>query len=318
MGNSDSIDISLSNLYKVWYELRREKRASEEVNKFQFTLEANLERLAFKLDNRTYTHQGYTRYIVLDSKKREIAVAAVVDRVIHRLLYSYLESAWDRVFIFDAWSCRKGKGQHLAISRALGYMQRYKQDWVWRADITKFFDTVDQTILWRLVQRRVTCPTTLWLIQEVLNSYYKNQPGKGMPIGNLTSQIFANIYLNEFDRYMVHTLKPLGYLRYGDDWLCFASSKHEIEQIRTAAINFITMELKLEISKKLNVVTPVRKGVTYLGVDLWPSGTRIMKATQSRVLMRLTAANYSSYEAHIRKFSNIRTVKRFYWRTLDI
>ncbi|MFO0970722.1 MAG: reverse transcriptase/maturase family protein, partial [Candidatus Saccharimonadales bacterium] len=301
MGNSDSIDISLSRLYQVWYDFRRGKRASTEVMKYQYYLEENLSKLHTQLAEGTYRHRGYSEFSVQDSKRREIAVASMQDRVVHRLLYNYLERIWDKTFIYDAWSCRKGKGQHEAVTRALTFMRKYAQSWVWRADITKFFDSVDQEIVLRLIKRRVHCPTALWLIEDVLASYSKNSPGRGMPIGNLTSQIFANIYLNELDRLMVHELKPLAYLRYGDDWLCFARSKEELEALRTRAIAFIENELKLSLSTKLNCIVPVYKGVTYLGVDIWRGGLRVMRPTQGRVLHRITSENYASYEAHVRK-----------------
>jgi len=268
--------------------------------------------------NKSYKHGAYAQFIVQDSKRREIAVAPVRDRVVHRLIYDFLVQAWDKTFIFDAWSCRPGKGQHRAIERATSYMQDYANGWVWRSDITKFFDSVDQETLLSLVSRRTTCQDALWLIQEVLSSYQKKEAGLGIPIGNLTSQIFANIYQNEFDRFMVHALKPAAYLRYGDDWLCFSSNQYDLEAIRHRAIDFLGEELKLTISHRLDMLRPVRDGVTYLGIDIWPNGHRITKSTQTRVRLKIDSSNFSSYEALVRQFSNEHSLKKFYWETLDI
>jgi hypothetical protein len=318
MGSSDSIDFSLSNLYRSWYRFRRGKRSSSEVVAFQYNLESELQRLQSGLATKTYTHGDYARFVIRDSKRREIAVAPVRDRVLHRLVYDYLLPTWDKSLIFDAWSCRPNKGQHKAIIRAAAYMQRYDHGWVWRADVQKFFDSVDQAVLLRLIRRRTACPDTLWLIQAILSSYSKNSPGRGMPIGNLTSQIFANIYLNEFDRFMVHTLKPGAYLRYGDDWLCFAADQTTLLEIRQAAVRFLTGTLKLTLSKKLDIVSPTYRGVTYLGIDLWPSGKRITAATRERARQRLLASNFPSYEALIKQFSPDRTLKNFYWQALEL
>jgi RNA-directed DNA polymerase len=317
MGNSDSINFNLSSLYTSWYNFRRAKRASSEIMSFQYYLESNIDQLHHLLSSKTYKHGSYAQFTVQDSKKREIAVAPVRDRVIHRLIYDYLTPIWDKSFIFDAWSCRVNKGQHKAIERAALYMQRYQNGWVWRADIMKFFDSIDQEVLFQLIKRRTTCPDAQWLIHEVLWSYSKNEIGRGMPIGNLTSQIFANIYLNELDRYMVHVLKPAVYLRYGDDWLCFTENRAELLAIRKSATKFLSEVLKLNLSQKLDIIKPVAKGVTYLGIDLWPGNQRITKATRVRIDKKITSSNYYSYEAFIRHFSNKQSVKKFYWRTLD-
>ncbi len=266
----------------------------------------------------SYKHGGYGYFEVSDSKRREVAVAPVRDRVVHRLIYDYLEPIWDRVFIYDAWSCRKGKGLHAATNRAVEFVNKYSHYWVWRADITKFFDSIDQQLLLQLVQRRITCQSANLLIEDVLSSYYKNQEGRGMPIGNLTSQIFANIYFHEFDLFMVHKLRPLAYMRYGDDWLCFAKTRSDVELIRSCAIEFLSKELSLSISQKVDRIQPAYKGFTFLGIDHWPTGIRITSPTYARLLYKLASENYSGYEALVRQFSNEHNIKKFYWQSLDV
>lgn len=236
----------------------------------------------------------------------------------HRLIYDHLSPRWDKAFKFDAWSCRPGKGQHQAVKRAASFMDRYSNGWVWRADVEKFFDNVDQVKLFELIQRCAECPDTLWLIKKVLSSYCKDQPLRGMPIGNLTSQIFANLYMNEFDRYMAHTLKPGAYLRYGDDWLCLTSDKKKLIDIRQKSTLFLNNTLALNLSQKLNVITPTCKGVTYLGVDIWPGSKRLSNATKQRIARNIQSRNFASYEALMRQLSTTRTIKNFYWQTLDL
>lgn len=277
MGNSDSINFSLSNIFRSWYRFRRGKRTSSEILTYQYSLEDNLYQLSKDLNNQTYRHGSYDHYTVEDSKKRDIAVAGIRDRVVHRLMYDYLTPVWDKTFIFDAWSCRKDKGLHQAVARSQKFMSIYSKGWFWRSDITKFFDSVDQATLLKILERRVFCPRALWLAQDILSSYHKHNPGQAMPIGNLTSQIFANIYLNEFDRYMVHSLKPNAYLRYGDDWLCFANTEADLNKIRDQALHFLSATLQLNVSKKIDSIKPVYKGFSGSHrLDYWCNRVRMV------------------------------------------
>lgn len=207
--------------------------------------------LCSDLNNGKYRHGSYSHHIVNEKKRRDIAVASVRDRIVHRLLYNYLVPIVDKRFDFDVWSCRHNKGLHLALQRTQQLTSKYNHGWVWRADIAKFFDSVNHRTLKKCITRVVHDPIALKLFNEVINSYcYEGRNGYGIPIGNLTSQIFANVYLHEFDRYIRKTQKPLGYLRYGDDIVVFASNPDEIRTIRNQAIKFLREELFLSIHKK--------------------------------------------------------------------
>lgn len=188
------------------------------ISDFEYNLEANLLSLASDIQSGIYKHGTYRYFEVNDSKRRLIAVAEVRDRVVHRLLYEHLVNIYDKRFIYHVWSCRQGKGLTGAINVAQDNMRRYRNGWVVRSDIRKFFDNVDQTVLLEILARHLDI-VALRLCKEVIISYRASGKQVGMAIGNLTSQIFANIYLNEFDRYVVHYLKPLAYIRYGDDFM---------------------------------------------------------------------------------------------------
>ena len=270
-GNS-SIDISLADVWRSFVAFRTGKKPSRAIVEFEYDLLDNIIKLDAELKAGTYKHGPYAHMIVNDNKRRDIAVASVCDRVVHRLLYDYLVTIWDKTFNYDAWSCRQNKGLHGAIDRAQRFMRQYKDGWLWRGDITKLFDSVDKHTMKRLLRRRVNDPTALWLLDEIIDSYSSFERYKGIPIGNLTSQILANIYLNEFDRFIKHSIKPSAYLRYGDDWLCFMSDKVQLENARVRSENFLRGELGLNINPKANFIKPVRAGVSYLGVDLWPGG----------------------------------------------
>ena len=316
-GNS-SIDISLANVWRSYRGFRRGKKPSRAIIEFEYNLLDNIIGLTRELQNKTYKHGAYAHMIVNDNKRRDIAVASVRDRVVHRLLYDYLVPIWDKTFIDDAWSCRQNKGLHGAIDRAQLFMRRYPDAWVWRADVTKLFDSVDRAKMKQLLRRRVTDEVALWLLDEILDSYSSFEESKGIPIGNLTSQILANIYLNELDRYMKHTLKPYTYLRYGDDWLCFAASRAELVSIQTRAKDFLYQELGLNLHKNINVVIPVSKGVNYLGVDLWTNGRRIDSEARHKMDKNLNTHNVASYKSLVSKHQSAKHVTRFEWKISDI
>jgi retron-type reverse transcriptase len=311
-GNS-SIDISVANVWLSYRAFRKGKKPSRAIIEFESELLENISILANSLRGGSYCHGSYTHMIVNDNKRRDIAVASVRDRVIHRMLYDYLVPIWDKTFIYDAWSCRKNKGLHKAIERAQLFMHKYPDVWVWRADITKLFDSVDKNKLMLLLEKRITDPTALWLLREIIDSYSSYETSRGIPIGNLTSQIFANIYLNEFDRFMKHTLKPFAYLRYGDDWLCFAGSQSELETMRELAKGFLNTELGLNIHPTMNLIKPVRAGVSYLGIDLWPNGRRVDAPARLKLYANLSFHNVSSYKSLLAHHYSGKHIVRFEW-----
>jgi retron-type reverse transcriptase len=202
---SVSIDLSLKYIWQCWFRAFKGKRPSAAVHRFQYHLEHELYQLYSELNNKTYQHGGYQQFIVADNKRRQISMASVRDRIVHRLLYEYLVDLYDTHFSYDVWSCRKGKGVVAALNRASFLLQSHPHSFIWRADVVKFFDTVDHAVLKQILARRVTDPTATWLIHAVIDSFavhtptqHSTQPNRtiGIPIGNLTSQIFSNIYLN--------------------------------------------------------------------------------------------------------------------------
>jgi len=171
MGNDNSIDLSLRNIWQSWFNFKKGKRMTAKLHAFQFYLEQNLSDLHRDLENGTYRHGGYRKFTVCDNKLREIACAGVRDRVVHRLLYDCLVPIFDKAFIYDAWSCRKDKGLMGAIERAQTFLKKNPLAYVWRADIRKFFDSADQEVLMRFIERRITDPKAVRLIQEVISSF---------------------------------------------------------------------------------------------------------------------------------------------------
>ena len=171
MIGSDSIDLSLENIWESWFAFRRGKRASLELHRFQYYLERNLCELFVDLNRGMYRHGDYRKFIVSDNKRREVSVAHIRDRVVHRIIYDFLNSLYDKTFIYDAWSCRKGKGLIGAIQRAQSFMARSPDGWVWKGDIRKFFDSVDPDVLLRILSRKIKDEKTFELLREVIGSF---------------------------------------------------------------------------------------------------------------------------------------------------
>lgn len=288
------------------------------MHEFQYHLESRLFELHRDLNEGTYRHGNYRHFMVCDNKRREISVSPIQDRIVHRLLYDYLVPIWDKTFIYDAWSCRKGKGLLGAIERTQQFLKSHPQSHIWRADVQKFFDNVSQEVLFELVKRRVEDARALTLIQEVLGSYSTHREGVGMPIGNLTSQIFSNIYLNEFDRFVKHELRPQAYLRYGDDFVLFETDREALENMKAVAGTFLSERLKLTLHPKNNLIIKARHGLKFLGTELWPSGRRLSKRNQTRIPLRLNLRNTPSYHGVISKHGGKKMQKWLSWRVHDL
>ncbi len=322
MGSSD-INLSLSNIWQSYFKFKKGKKPSQELEEFNYYLEENLCSLHRDLNSGEYKHSQYRKFVVTDNKRREISVASIRDRVVHRLIYEYLCGIFDKTFIFDAWSCRKDKGLIGAIERAQNFICQKPGSFIWRSDIKNFFDSVSQQILLKIISRKIMNQRILNLLREIITSHKVSQNErecacrKGMPIGNLTSQIFANIYLNEFDRFIKHGLKVKNYLRYGDDFIIVADNMEQLKVIRSNSIKFLQEELRLEINKKNDIIIKASWGLKFLGVSIFPKGRRLKKRNLTRVKENLNLKNISSYSGLIKKHSKIKKIKEFNWIILD-
>lgn len=324
MGNS-SMDLSLANIWQSWFKFKRGKNKTIELEYFTFQLEQNLQKLFYDLNFGQYEHGGYKKFIVTDNKRREIRVAEIKDRVVHRLLYEYLYKIYDKTFIYDAWSCRKNKGLLGAIERTQKFLGKYRDSFVWRADIRKFFDNVDQQILSETLALRIKDNKAINILQEIIASHSamardresKRFARKGMPIGNLTSQIFANIYLNEPDRFVKHILKPQAYLRYGDDFIIISENLEDLKQNRIKVIEFIQTKLKLQINAKNDIIIKAKRGLKFLGIWIYPKGRKLNDRNWRRAKEKLNYKNISSYSGLVKQHGKEKRIKELNWIILE-
>ncbi len=181
MGNSSIdnkdkliIDFGLSNIYASWFKFKRGKKKTKELENFSYYLEDNLWRLYLDLNNSQYVSGPCQHFTITDGKRRDIAVVGMRDRVVHRLVYEYLVEIYDKVFIYDVWSCRKNKGLTGALKRTEFFLKKYSDAFVWRADITKFFDNVKQCELFKIICRRITDQNAQLLIKKIIDGYTAN------------------------------------------------------------------------------------------------------------------------------------------------
>lgn len=307
MSNSQAtkLDICYERLHKTWRQFRAGKKPSASIDAFAYDIETNLNILATSIVSRTYHHDGYRKIVIKEKKRRDLAVAKVPDRVVHRLIYDFLYDSFDPTFDYDVWSCRKNKGLHAALKRTQQMLGRFLEGYVWRADIMKFFDSVNHEKLKEcIIRKHPEDAFLIWLCQEVISSYEtgsqqctKTMGCYGIPIGNLTSQIFANIYLHEFDRFVRHQLKPLAYLRYGDDFILFAPTRQASYRFMTRAAQFLSANLELALNPKNNIVVPAVNGLQFLGHTVRHDSVVVDKSTTSTVLNRANLHNVASYKA---------------------
>ena len=291
--------ISLDNLFSAWKEFKKGKKNKPEVQEFEFNLEDNLFKLHQELKIKTYRHSNYTAFYVKDPKLRHIHKACVRDRVLHHAVFRILYPIFDQGFMYDSYSCRLGKGTHRAVARLEKFAKRLSANYrrnifALKCDIRKFFDSVDQNILFGLIQKKIKDDGALQLINEIIKSFQEEQ-NKGLPLGNVTSQLFANIYLNEFDQFMKHKLKVKYYLRYTDDFIILHQDENYLKELLPTIKSFLKDELKLELHPNKVFIKKLSQGIDFLGYVVLPHHRVLRTKTKRRMFKKLNAKNLQSY-----------------------
>lgn len=270
-----------------------------EVQKFKFNLEDNLFNLQERLENKTYVHGPYQPFYVYDPKLRHIHKAGIEDRVVHQAVFRILYHYFDTQFIFHSYSCRLKKGTHLAVKNLEKFTRiaslNYQQPiYALKCDVKKFFANIDQQILLSLIKKKVNDADTLWLIETILFSFVE-QPNKGLPLGNVTSQLFSNIYLNELDQFIKHSLKQRFYLRYCDDFIILHQNREYLESLILAINNFLKNKLILTLHPNKIIIRKLRQGIDFLGYVTLPYHRVIRTKTKRRMLRLVNENNLQSY-----------------------
>lgn len=265
---------------EAWNAFVSGKRKREDVNEFALHLSDNLLDLVYELQSETYVHGEYEEYVICDPKKRVIHKASVKDRVVHRLIYNALYGYFDRRYIHDSYSCRIGKGTHKAYERFRHFVnivsKNYtKQCYVLKFDIKKCFESIDTDILIKILAVHIQDTRLMNLVIIVIKSF-----PKGLPLGNLTSQLFINIYLHEIDWYVKQTCNCKYYLRYADDIVIVSQDKEELENLYEQLESFLKQELHLTTHKK--VIRSIYSGIDVLGLVFFANYERLRRRTERK------------------------------------
>lgn len=289
----------LDNLFLAWREFKRGKTKKLAVQEFELNLEDNLFRLQEELKTKTYQHSDYTAFNVSDPKLRRIHKATVRDRILHHAIFRVLYPIFDKGFINDSYSCRLGKGAHAAISSLEKYCRKLSQNnhlniFTLKCDVRKFFDSIDQDILLRIIKDKIADKNAIWLIQKIIMSFQKSE-NKGLPLGNVTSQLFSNIYLNELDRFIKRELKIKYYVRYCDDFIILSLGKEGLIPFAETVNKFLNDRLGLALHSGKIVIRKWRQGIDFLGYVTMPNYRVLRAKTKNRIFTKINDKNLQSY-----------------------
>ena len=279
--------ISFENLLISWKEFLNGKRKRKDVAEFALRFSDNILALQQDLAAKTYQHGGYQAFRVTDPKVRDIHKASVRDRLVHHAIYRILYPFFDRKFIYDSYSCRIDKGTHRAMNRFQGFALKVSHNntrtvWVLKCDIRKFFANIDHQVLKDILAKFIGDADTLWLLGQIIDSFEN-----GLPLGNLTSQLLVNIYMNEFDNFVKRELKVKFYTRYADDFVVFSEDKIYLEKLLVKIREFLRNELKLELHPDKVYIKTLASGIDFLGWIHFSDHRVLRKSTKRRIFQRL-------------------------------
>ncbi|HRY62961.1 MAG TPA: reverse transcriptase/maturase family protein, partial [Candidatus Paceibacterota bacterium] len=256
----------------------------------------NLFQLHEDLKTKKYEHSKYVEFKISDPKPRIIHKAAVRDRLLHHALHRMLYPFFDTKFITDSYSCRIDKGSHEALNKFRRFSFKVSKNntktaWILKCDIKKFFASIDHKILIRIIKDSISDKDITWILSEVINSFNLGN-NKGLPLGNLTSQLFANIYMDRFDKFIKHTLKVKYYIRYADDFIFISENKNELMGMYPKIKDFLWQKLRLELHGSKTLLKSVASGIDFLGWVNFSDHRILRTTTKKRMFRNIVFSNY--------------------------
>jgi RNA-directed DNA polymerase len=311
--------ISVENLLISWREFLKGKKRRKDVAEFSLNFMDNILVLHTELADKSYRHGEYKSFKISDPKVRDIHKASVRDRLVHHAIYRILYPYFDNKFIFDSYSCRIDKGTHRAMNRFKTFALKVSQNnirtcWILKCDIRKFFASIDHKVLKDILNKFITDTDVLRFIEQIIGSFNtEGKIGKGLPLGNLTSQLLVNIYMNELDHFVKRELKVKYYIRYADDFILLSEGKRWLENLLPRISDFLETTLKLSIHPDKVCIKTLASGVDFLGWVHLPDHRVLRKSTRLRMMRRIvessTLETYQSYLGII-AHGNSKKVKR--------
>ena len=285
--------ISVENLFQAWAEFRSDKQQKPDVMKFERHLEENIFDLHHLLRKKQYEHGAYQAFYIHDPKQRLIHKATIQDRVLHHAIFKVLNPVFEPTFIAHSFSCRIGKGTHKGVAALATMLRKISKNntkpcFALKCDVRKFFATVDQDILFSILQKRIQDEDMLKLLHKIVYSFNRTgAPHKGIPIGNLTSQLFANIYMNELDQFVKHQLRVKHYVRYTDDFVIVADNTQYLQGLLPKIQEFLRDVLLLELHPNKISIRKFSQGIDFLGYVVLPNYSVLRTKTKRRILSKL-------------------------------
>ena len=314
--------VSYSNLYRAYRKALLGARRNEEQAHFYYNLENELVTLRRELVEETYNPGPYRYFMIFDPKEREIAIAPFRDRVVHHAIVNVLEPIYERRFVYDSYATRKGKGTLAAIKRAQSFLRESR--YYIKLDISKYFASIDRNTLLEILKRKLKDARLLKLITRIV--WNPPDEERGLPIGNMTSQFFANVYMDPFDHFVKDELKQRHYIRYMDDFVVFTDDRSGIRGLLDRMKAYLNDELGLKVKENGVVINTSMHGLGFLGVRIFPSTVRLHRKNLTRCLrkIRLREREYSrgqideerlvlsvsSIVAHMAQFNTLTLRKR--------
>jgi len=280
-GNLYNQIASKENIYLAYKKARKGKGWQNTVKRFEENLDENINKIHESLINKTFKTSSYKIKVIREPKERLIyRLPFNPDRIVQHALMNIVEPIWNNLFVYDSYACRIGKGIHAGSRRTMEFAR--KNNYCLKCDISKFYPSINHDILFGIVQKKIKCKDTLWLLENII---YSIGGGVNVPIGNYTSQWFGNLYLNELDQLLKHKYKIKHYIRYCDDFILFHDDKKFLGKMVGIIEEYIRERLQLKLSKC--DLFPVSRGIDFLGYRHFKGYILVRKSTAKRVKKRL-------------------------------
>lgn len=290
--------VSAENLFSAWDAFKLNKRNKKDVMEFEWDLEKNIFNLSRELKSKLYKHGPYVDFYITDPKRRHVHKASARDRILHHAIFKVINPIFEETFTSTSFSCRENYGTHRGVETLSKILRKVSQNgtrscFVLKCDVKKFFATVDHGILYGILKKRIKDQDTLWLLNEVIESFASEHSNlfekKGLPIGNLTSQLFANVYMNEFDQFMKNELRIKYYLRYTDDFVIVSDSEKYLKRLIPKIKNFLETKLSLSLHPEKVYIRRLSQGIDFLGYLNFLNHRQMRARTERRIFIKLKA-----------------------------
>ena len=316
--------IVVDNLLSAWREFIVGKKSRSDVLDFSLNLVDNILQLHDDFANKIYRHGGYESFYITDPKLRRIHKASVRDRLVHHAVHRQLYPFFAKTFIADSYSCQLGKGTHKAVARFKTFARQSGRNntitcWVLKCDIRKFFESIDHDILLMILAECIADNNVVGLLAEIIRSF-EATPGKGLPLGNLTSQLFANVYMNRFDQFVKHDIKARYYVRYTDDFAILSDNRVSLTRDLRLVSDFLQDELKIALHPCKVFIKTIASGVDFLGWINFPHHAILRTKTKQRMMNRIKMSgapeslmSYLGLLKHGNTFKLQQELKNDYW-----